>query len=231
MNADHRANPKVWELGWHVMRRQAQAIRAILANPKLDLGRSRILDYGCGTRPYEDWFRGAGAQYLGADIDGRHEVLVRADGTLAAPNGAFDLVASFQVLEHIWDLATYLGESHRVLKPGGWLVLSTHGTWFYHPHPGDYRRWTAEGLRKEVEAHGFILSEIRPVVGPLAWTSILRSFGLAYALRRIPVAGHALIAAAAVTYNLRAWLEDLITPVQVRAENACVYVTLFKRDG
>ena len=145
MNDDHRANPKVWELGWHVMRRQAQAIRALLANPELNLGQSRVLDYGCGTRPYEDWFRGAGAQYLGADIDGRHEVLVRADGTLVAPDGAFDLVTSFQVLEHIWDLATYLGESHRVLKRGGWLVLSTHGNWFYHPHPGDYRRWTAEG--------------------------------------------------------------------------------------
>jgi SAM-dependent methyltransferase len=231
MNADHRANPRPWELGWHVMRRQAQAIRALLANPELNLGQSRVLDYGCGTRPYEDWFRRAGAQYAGADIDGRHEVLVRADGTLAAPDGAYELVASFQVLEHVWDLATYLGESRRVLKPGGWLLLSTHGSWFYHPHPGDYRRWTAEGLRREVEAHGFTLREIRPVVGPLAWTSILRSFGLAYALRRIPVGGPALNAVAAVIYNLRAWLEDLITPAQVTAENACVYVTLFKRDG
>ncbi len=213
------------------MRRQAQAIRALLANPELNLGRSRVLDYGCGMRPYEDWFRRAGAQYLGADIDGRHEVLVCADGTLVAPDGGFDLVASFQVLEHIWDLAIYLGESRRVLKPGGWLVLSTHGTWFYHPHPGDYRRWTAEGLRREVEAHGFTLHDIRPVVGPLAWTSILRSFGLAYAFRRIPIFGRGLSAAAAVAYNLRAWLEDKITPAQVTAENACVYVTLFKRDG
>jgi hypothetical protein len=82
-----------------------------------------------------------------------------------------------------------------------------------------------------VEAHGFALSAIRPVVGPLAWTSILRSFGLAYALRRLPICGGALSAAAAVAYNLRAWLEDWITPAQVTADNACVYVTLFKRCG
>jgi hypothetical protein len=72
---------------------------------------------------------------------------------------------------------------------------------------------------------------MRPVVGPLAWTSILRSFGFAYAFRRIPLVGHALSAAAALMYNLRAWLEDCITSEQVLANNACVYVTLFKRGA
>lgn len=231
MNEDHRANPRIWELGWHVMRRQGEAIRALLANPAVDLRGARVLDFGCGTRPYEAWFRSAGADYQGADIDGGHEVLLRADGSIAAADAAFDMVASFQVLEHVWDLATYLGESHRVLKPGRWLLLSTHGTWFYHPHPGDYRRWTADGLRREVEAHGFKMHEIRPVVGPLAWTSILRSFGAAYLFRRVPFAGNALSATTTFFYNLRAWLDDSITPAQITAENACVYVTLFRRDS
>ena len=219
----------MWDLGWLVMRRQAQAIRALLAQPALELPGARVLDFSCGTRPYEPWFVAAGARYYGADIDPGHEVAMRPDGTLVAADASFDMVASFQVLEHVWDLATYLGEARRVLKPGHWLLLSTHGTWFYHPHPGDYRRWTAEGLRREVEAQGFELLEMRPVVGPLAWTSILRSFGLAYALRRPPLAGGALRAAATLLYNLRAWLEDAITPEQVRSENACVYVTLFRR--
>jgi SAM-dependent methyltransferase len=228
---DRRANPRLWDLGWHVMRRQAQAIRALLAHPALALRGAAVLDYGCGSRPYEPWFAAAGARYSGADIDGAHEVAIRADGSLAAPDGGYDMVTSFQVLEHVWDLATYLGEARRVLKPGGHLLLSTHGAWFYHPHPGDYRRWTAEGLRREVQAHGFELLEMRAVVGPLAWTSILRSFGFAYALRRVPLAGGGLSAMAAVLYNLRAWLEDAITPEQVRAENACVYVTLFRRGA
>lgn len=231
MNANHTANPRIWQLGWHVMRRQREAIRALLAHPGVELRGARVLDFGCGTRPYEAWFRNAGADYHGADIDGRHEVLLRADGSIAAADAAFDLVASFQVLEHVWDLATYLGESRRVLKPGRWLLLSTHGTWFYHPHPGDYRRWTAEGLRREVEAHGFKMHEIRPVVGPLAWTSILRSFGAAYFFRRVPFIGDALSAATTLLYNVRAWLDDGITPAQITAENACVYVTLFRRDG
>ncbi len=231
MSDERRANPRLWDLGWPVMRRQAGAIQALLAHPALALRGASVLDFGCGDRPYEPWFAAAGAHYRGADIDAAHEVAIRPDGTLEAADASVDLVASFQVLEHVWDLATYLGEARRVLKDGGHLLLSTHGTWFYHPHPGDYRRWTAEGLRREVEAHRFSLVEMRPVVGPLAWTSILRSFGVAYALRRVPLAGGALCAAATLAYNMRAWLEDAITPQQVRAENACVYVTLFRRSG
>jgi SAM-dependent methyltransferase len=229
MEHDRRARPRIWDLDWHVLRRQRQAVRGLLESPALNLRGASVLDFGCGTRPYEPWFIALGARYRGADIDGANEIALRADGSLAAADAAFDMVASFQVLEHVWDVATYLGEAHRVLKPGGSLLLSTHGSWFYHPHPGDYRRWTAEGLRREVEARGFRLLEMRAVVGPLAWTSILRSFGVAYAMRRIPVVGHAIAALAAVLYNLRAWCEDAITPAHVTADNACVYVGLFRR--
>lgn len=230
MDPDLRADPSIWSLGWPVMRRQAEAIRALLADPRLALSGADVLDYGCGSRPYESWFKAAGARYVGADIDGRHEVKIRPDGSLEAPDARYAMVASFQVLEHVWDLATYLSEARRVLKPGGWLLLSTHGTWFYHPHPGDYRRWTGEGLRREVEAHRFRTAEMRPVIGPLAWTSILRSYGFAYAFRRVPLAGGAIATLATLLYNVRALLEESITPPKVRADNACVYVGLFQRS-
>jgi len=231
MHDNPRAQPRIWDLGWLVLRRQNEAIRRLLANPAVPLRGARVLDFGCGSRPYEAWFRDAGAQYQGADLDGAHEVAMRPDGSLAAADASFDLVSSFQVLEHVWNLDLYLGEARRVLKPGGSLLLSTHGSWFYHPHPGDYRRWTREGLRREVETRGFRLVEMRSVVGPLAWTTILRSYGVALAVRRIPLAGGALSASAALVCNALAWLEDRITPAQITADNACVYVGLFKRQG
>jgi len=225
-----RANPRIWTLGWLVLRRQAEAIRGLLENPALALRGARVLDFGCGERPYEAWFRDAGARYEGADLDGAHEVAIRKDGSLGAADAAYEMVTSFQVLEHVWDVALYLGEARRVLKPGGSLLLSTHGSWFYHPHPGDYRRWTREGLQREVEAHGFRLVEMRSVVGPLAWTSILRSYGFALAARRIPLAGAPLSAAGALVGNLLSWVEDRVTPASVTADNACVYVGLYRRE-
>ena len=226
---NRRANPAIWSLDWHVMRRQNEAIRAMLAHPGLALRGLRVLDFGCGSRPYESWFADAGASYVGADIDARHEVAIAQDGSLQAADASFGMVASFQVLEHVWDVGRYLAEANRVLARRGRLLLSTHGSWFYHPHPGDYRRWTAEGLRREIEAHGFGLLAMRAVVGPLAWTSILRSYGFAFACRRIPIAGGALASLAALFYNLRAYLEDSVTPLEVTANNACVYVTLFEK--
>jgi SAM-dependent methyltransferase len=130
------------------------------------------------------------------------------------------------VLEHVWDLKTYLGEARRVLKPGGALLLSTHGSWLYHPHPGDYRRWTAEGLRREVEGRGFRQLRVAPLVGPLAWMMVLHNVGIGYALRAVPL----LPALVAMPLNALAWLEDRITPSAITANNACVYLALFRRD-
>ena len=226
---DRRAAPRFWQPDWLVLRDMARVLRALIADPTLGLRGARVLDFGCGTRPYEPWFAAAGAQYRGADIDAAHEVAIRKDGTLECVDGEYDLITSFQVLEHIWDLGAYLGEARRVLKPQGRLLLSTHGTWLYHPHPGDYRRWTAQGLQREVEARGFRLERMEPVVGPLAWTSVFRSIGVAHALKRIPLAGAPLTAVAATLFNARAWLEDRITPREITAVNACTYIALFRR--
>lgn len=231
MHADRRAAPRIWDPDWHVLRRQAQAIRDALADPGLELAGARVLDFGCGTRPYESWFAAAGAHYQGADIEGSPEILVRADGTLEAGDGQFDGVASFQVLEHVWDVGGYLREARRVLRKDGWLLLSTHGSWLYHPHPHDYRRWTAEGLRREVEAQGFSLIRMQPVVGPLAWMTVFHSLGIAHALQKIPALGRLLAPLAAVPLNILAWLEDHVTPAYITENNACVYVALFRRGA
>ena len=73
------------------------------------------------------------------------------------PDGCAKVIVSFQVLEHVWDLDWYFSEIRRLLAPGGTLLLSTHGTWLYHPHPTDFRRWTREGLRMELSSRGFVV--------------------------------------------------------------------------
>jgi SAM-dependent methyltransferase len=36
-----------------------------------------------------------------------------------------DVVVNFQVIEHLWDQAQFVTECHRVLRPGGVLLMST----------------------------------------------------------------------------------------------------------
>ena len=229
MDPGRRAEPRFWQPDWLVLREMARVLRDLLADPSLQLRGARVLDFGCGTRPYEAWFTAAGARYRGADIDGAHEVRIREDGRLDCADAEYDGVASFQVLEHVWDLDCYLGEARRALRAEGWLLLSTHGSWLYHPHPADYRRWTGEGLQREVESRGFRLVRMEPVVGPLAWTTIFRSLGMAHVLKPLPLVGPLLAPLAATLLNARAWVEDRITPRAITAVNACTYIALFRR--
>ena len=228
LHASARAAPRFWQPDWLVLRDMARVLRGLIADPVLGLRGSNVLDFGCGTRPYEPWFVAAGARYSGADIDTAHEVPIGEDGKLGCADGEYDLVASFQVLEHVWDIGTYLREARRALRPQGRLLLSTHGSWLYHPHPRDYRRWTAEGLQREVESHGFQLVRMEPVVGPLALTTIFRSLGVAHVLRPLPLAGPALAALTSTLFNARAWIEDRITPRAITSVNACTYIALFR---
>jgi SAM-dependent methyltransferase len=140
-----------------------------------------------------------------------------------------DWVVSFQVLEHVWDLDWYLGEARRLVKPDGWVLLSTHGTWLYHPHPTDYRRWTRDGLIKELETRGFEIAEIRADVGPLAWTTQFRTLAYHHALSKIPLVGRLLSAVVCSFMYLRMGIEDAATPTSLVETNAAVYTLVARR--
>jgi len=224
-----RLQPRLWDTDWLVLRGMRAAIEH-LAGRVARQGKV-ALDYGCGAMPYADLFTARGVTYHGADLGSARDVEIRADGTLATPDACADLVVSFQVLEHVRDIDTYLREAGRVLRDEGLLLLSTHGTWLYHPHPEDHRRWTRQGLIAELELRGFEVTDCIAVVGPLAWTTMVRLTCAAVALRQLPLIGSALANAIAVVMNVKAVVEDWLTPAWVTKDNACVYVTLSRRPG
>src|SRR5205085_7090165 len=92
----------------------------------------KVLDYGCAELPCRHFF-GPDVDYVGADLPGNPHATVELleDGTIPLPSDTFDAVISTQVLEHVTEPALYLSEAHRVLRPGGRMLLSTHGIFVY----------------------------------------------------------------------------------------------------
>lgn len=217
-----RRRPGIFDPDWLVLRGLSRAVDAHAE--KLAQACRSTIDLGCGDQPYRRYFEDRGFVYRGADLGDQAEIAISPDGRVLAEEEGTDLVLSFQVLEHVRDLDTYLSEAARLLRPGGKLLLSTHGTWLYHPHPEDHRRWTREGLINELQSRGWSVESWEAICGPLAWTTIMRLTGFCFVLRRIPVIGIVLGRGLSLIMNLRAALEDSITPRSVTDDNACVYL-------
>lgn len=229
--SNDRLTPRIWRHDWHALTELRKGIVATMRAHDVPREDDVVVDFGCGKCPYRPLFAGRCVKYVGCDLDGDVEVRFRPGDPLPLANGSVGGVVSFQVLEHVWDLDWYLGECLRLLRPGGWLLLSTHGSWLYHPHPTDYRRWTRDGLCEELRVRGFVVEGVTPVVGPLAWTTQFRLFGLREALSRLPVLGPLALVPLTGAMNIRMVVEDWLTPASIRDQNASVYVTLSRKRG
>ena len=120
----------------------------------------KLFDFGCGGAPYKPLFTTA-TRYVAADVTAGPNVdlLLRPDGGTGEPDASYDFVFSTQVLEHVADPDRYLAECWRILKPGGQILVTTHGMFEEHGCPSDFYRWTAHGLRRAIEKAGFTVEE------------------------------------------------------------------------
>jgi len=129
-----------------------------------------ILDAGCGTGANLAYLEGAGRRVgldfapealAGCRTRGLRE-LVRGDATaLPFADASFDAVLSMSVIYHQWvrDPAAALAELHRVLRPGGVLLVDVPAYQsLYSTHDDAVmtaRRFREPALRRLVEAAGF----------------------------------------------------------------------------
>ena len=123
-------------------------LEAEAASAAADFGRYRLLDIGCGKKPYYPFFAPHASEYVGVDVDADNAA---ADvlGSVEDPpieDASFDVVLCTQVLEHTTDPDRAVRELWRVTAPGGRVLASTHGVQVYHPSPEDHWRWTQTGL-------------------------------------------------------------------------------------
>jgi SAM-dependent methyltransferase len=134
--------------------------------------RGVVFDYGCGGAPYATLFSQC-AGYVAADLEPGPKVdrVLQPDGMTKETANAYDFVLSTQVLEHVRTPPLYVLECHRILRPGGRVLLTTHGMVVEHGCPHDYQRWTARGLEElfleagfQIVQSGKLTTQIRGIV-------------------------------------------------------------------
>jgi len=166
MQKNKRLAPSIFSSRYVALTRLRDAtmklIKELAAQEKPDL-----IDFGCGDMPYRSAILPYVNQYIGVDLamNPLAQYHVDFDSKTDLPNACADIVLSNQVLEHVDNPQGYLQEAWRLLKPGGTLILSTHGYWYYHPTPYDYWRWTSAGLQRVIQENGFEIKEFTGLLG------------------------------------------------------------------
>jgi SAM-dependent methyltransferase len=181
-------DPSATQPGWSVRKPLAEWLRR---EGSAAAGR-RVLDVGCGSKPYYPFFAGA-AEYVGVDVvESPSADLVGPVEALPVADGSFDIVLCTQVLEHVDDPAAAVRELHRVTTPGGRVLASTHGVQVFHPNPNDYWRWTQPGLRRLFESNAEWASvDVQPGAGSAAGLAMLIARFLHLLAKRAHVAAAA----------------------------------------
>ena len=130
----------------------------------------RLIDIGCGTKPYKDLLTPYITKHIGVDHkDTLHDQSnIDRYGTasdLPAEDDEFDCALCTAVLEHLEEPELALKECHRVLKHVGVAIYSVPFIWHLHEEPRDFYRFSKYGLKYLFEKVGFEIIEIKALSG------------------------------------------------------------------
>ncbi|RYP85350.1 class I SAM-dependent methyltransferase [Nocardioides guangzhouensis] len=154
-----RGSASLREPGYWWYRARARLLESVLGGYLGDPG--LVLDVGSADGPSVGWMKRVGQRYALDIHPGGLEAGHGVCGTATAlpfRDRTFDVVAAFDVVEHCQDEARAVAELHRVLRPGGRLLLSVPAyQWAWSDHDvraGHYRRYTRRRIVRAVERSG-----------------------------------------------------------------------------
>lgn len=163
----------------------------------------RVLEIGSGRGALLTAVRAGGVNAIGIEpssalanqarvLHGPLPLARMSGAALGFADGAFDVVMSFDVFEHIADSDAHVSEVRRVLRPGGAYALQTPNKWtnsaFETIRWRSFTKWKEDHcalhsyseLRRRFDAHGFDVSFADvPVVNDFYRQKLRRYLGAA----------------------------------------------------
>lgn len=120
----------------------------------------KLLDVGCGSKPYITLFNVD--EYVGLEVDtpqtrrfSSADYFYEVNSKFPFDNHSFDSILCNQVLEHVPSPDLFLEEINRVVRVNGRLLLTVPFVWGEHEKPNDFRRYTSFGIIDLLERNGF----------------------------------------------------------------------------
>ena len=135
---------------YHMVRRRTLRQKCRLIKSQTGLPTGRLLDIGAGVGAFAHTMQQAGWQVtaLEPDSDTRQRAkelhgldLLPAEALRQLPEGSFDAITMWHVLEHVHDLHGYLAQIKKLLAPNGRLVIAVPNYTSYDA--GYYRQFWA----------------------------------------------------------------------------------------
>jgi len=150
----------------------------------------KLVDIGCGNKPYTDFFAPYVTEHIGVDREDTLHDKSKIDifGTaynIPVDDNYFDTALCTAVLEHLEEPGDAIKETRRVLKTGGYAIYTVPFCWHLHEEPRDFYRYTKYGLKYLFEKNGFEIVELKPMSG--FWVTFGQE--LVYYLWRFRVGG------------------------------------------
>jgi SAM-dependent methyltransferase len=191
--------------------------------------RGRLLDVGCGQRPYEWMFAPHVSEYIGIEHEATFGSTAASKSTRAPDlyydgvrlpfeDKTFDTVLNVQVLEHTPEPGRLVSEMGRVLKDDGLLILTAPFDFRLHEEPHDFFRYTPHGLKSLCEKAGLEVFEVEHL-GSL-WSILAHKLNqyLAFRVARIGALAQAmgkLQQEGSVGQAPRFWAFPLVAPMMI----------------
>lgn len=146
-----------------------------IINPNIEVRLSKfvhgkLLDIGCGDKPYKEMVSPYVSEHIGLDHDKSLHDKSNVDLTGTAyqipiEDNYVDSILCTYVLEHLEEPSLAIAEAYRVLKSGGHAIYTVPLFWHVHEAPRDFYRYTKYGLMYLFEKNGFEVVEIKALTG------------------------------------------------------------------